>query len=128
MGRRLSAEEKKQNDALSHWFNISDETKEIASIYERDFAFILLPVRQRLLKDGYEAYADLTDADIEKALQEEKENCKKKDEANAKEGRNTHHFIDERAFKAVLILCREFSKLSSEDRQAIMGIRTFLDR
>ena len=128
MGRRLSAEEKKQNEALDHWLNISDETKEIASIYERDFAFILFPVRQRLLKDGYEAYADLTDADIEKALQEEKENCKKEDEANAKEGRNTHHFIDERSFKAVLILCREFSKLSSEDRQAIMSIRTFLDR
>ena len=128
MGRRLSAEEKKQNEALDHWLNISDETRDIATTYEQGFAFLLLPVRQRLLKDGYEAYADLTDADIEKALQEEKENCKKQDEANAKEGRNTHQFIDEGAFRAILILCREFSKLSSEDRQAIMSIRTFLDR
>ena len=129
MAKRLSAEEKRQNEALNRWINSSDEMQDIARKYENQFAFLLVPFRQRIMEHGYAHYADITDADIDKHIEKRKEdNARKEKEEFEKTGRKVHYLLDEEAERSILIMCRSFAELSHDDRQAILSIRTFLDR
>lgn len=123
----LSNEEKRQQEALDHWINYSDKTQEIASRYYRDFAFFLMFFKKRIFAEGFEKYRDMSDREVEAAVQAVKE----RNEELRKPGPDGSYKIpmmDENNERDLIYMIKAFAELSADDRTTIMSIRSFLDR
>lgn len=125
---RMTEEEKRQNEALSRWINSNETTQDIYQRWERDFAFLLVIFRNRVLEEGFAKYRDMSDKEVEeeckKIADREKENENKRNE----DGSFTISMWHDWSERDLINMIKAFAELPSEDRSNILQIRTFLDR
>lgn len=120
MGKR---EEKRQNEALTHWINTNGDTIDVYKRYGYDFLFLLTVIQRRIMEEGTDKYVNMSDKEIDKICQE----LKKKNEeiSNKVEPDGTRHIPiwQEYNERDLITMIKAFVSLSPEDKHEILGIR-----
>ena len=118
MSKKFEAEQ----NAFNNWINTNAETVDIYKRYGHDFEFFMVPIIQnRIKKEGYTKYLDLTDEEINnlcKAIDEKNEQISKEPDENGVRHIPIWQGYNERD---TIILIKAFVKLSSDDQNAILG-------
>ena len=119
--------DQRQIDALDRWINFSDETRDIVSRWQRDFAFFLMFFRQRVQEEGYMKYKNMTPQQVEQACADVARHNEEL-EAEEHEGYHTISMWHDWSERDLITMIKAFAELSPEDRREILSIRSFLDR
>ena len=120
MGKR---DEQRDIEAMNNWINMNEETQEVFNRYVYDFPFLMMTIRKRIQEEGINKYKEMTDNEVEKACRDADERSRK-----AEEKENVISLWDGRKERDTIIMIKAFAELSTDDRQRVLGFKTFLDK